>query len=311
MATSNNLHGIPFYATILDSCSSGKNLRKLEQAHARIITAGFSTHDFLRAKLASCYASSARLPRAFRIFSITNRRSTFLYNALLRGFTSLSLFPQSLAFFRRMLADNIPVDRHTLPVVLKSCACLSTMRLGRQVHAAVLINGFAPDAANCSALITMYSKCGDIVSAQKVFDQMPERNEVTWSAMMAGHGLHGKVSEVFGLFDRMVGSGVLPDGITFTAILTACSHRGLTQKGKEYFEMMERRFGLRPTLEHYTCMVDMLGRAGRIEEAEEMILGMKVEADEALWGALLGACKIHRKVEVAERIAEKFYGRKI
>lgn len=115
----------------------------------------------------------------------------------------------------------------------------------------------------------------------------------------------------FQLFDRMVGVGETPDPATFTVVLTACSHGGLMDKGKQYFEMMmEGRFGVRRGLEHYTSMVDMLGRVGQVEEAEKLILGMEVEPDEALFGALLGACKIHGKVDVAERVAEKVFGKR-
>lgn len=174
----------------------------------------------------------------------------------------------------------------------------------------VLVHGFGLDLANLNSLITMYSKCGDLGCARRVFDGMPERNSITWSAMMAGYGMHGNFCEVFLLFERMVDSGVVPDGATFTIVLTACSHGGFTDKGWECFETMGREFGFRPGLQHYTCMVDMLGRAGRVDEAEKLLEEMDVEPDKALWNALLGACKMHGRVEVAERVAEKFYGRR-
>ena len=170
-----------------------------------------------------------------------------------------------------------------------------------------MANGLASDLANLNALISMYSKCGDLAVARKVFDKMPERNLVTWSAMMAGYGVHGVFGEVFELFDEMVDAGLEPDGVSFTAVLAACSHGGFVEKGRKYFWMMERRFGVRPGVEHYTCMVDMLGRAGLVEEAEELIGGMDVQPDDALWRAFLASCKIHGKVEVAERLAGKVY----
>ncbi|XP_052196909.1 putative pentatricopeptide repeat-containing protein At3g11460, mitochondrial [Diospyros lotus] len=301
---------LPLYATILDCCSSTKNLRKLKQAHANTIKLGISHKDFIRSKLVASYAACSQMLEASFIFSLTNRQPTFLYNCLIRGFSSLDLFSESLSVFRQMLLASKPIDRHTLPAVLKSCAGLSALRLGSQVHAAVLANGFALDTANSNALITMYSKSGDLGSARKVFDQVPERNSVTWSAMMAGYGMHGDFGEVFVLFEKMLNQGIVPDGLSFTAVLAACSHGGLTDKGREYLEMMEGRFGVRPGLEHYTCMVDMLGRAGQVEEAEALIMRMEVEPDEALWRALLGVCKVHGKVEVAERVADRIYGKK-
>lgn len=210
-----------------------------------------------------------------------------------------------------MVISFKPFDRHTLPVVLKSCAGLSALRIGQQVHGAVLVNGFGLDLKNLNALIHMYGKCGHLGFARKVFDGMCERNEVTWSTMMSCYGMHGRFEEVFEMFGRMVEEGKKPDGVTFTAVLSACSHGGFVEKGREYFEMMEVRFGVKPELRHYTCMVDMLGRVGLVEEAEKLILRMDVEPDEALWGALLGACKTHGKVDVAERVVERVYGREL
>ncbi|XP_028756784.1 pentatricopeptide repeat-containing protein At3g46790, chloroplastic-like [Neltuma alba] len=240
------------------------------------------------------------------LFSFTNRRPTFLFNSLIRAYSSLNLFSESLSIFRQMLLDLKPFDCRTLPAVLKSCAGLSALPLGRQVHGAVVVNGLASDLGNSTALITMYAKCGDLVEARKVFDRMHQRNVVTWSAIMSGYGMHGKFDEVFELFDRMVEEGERPDGMTFTAVLTACSHGGFIDKGKEYFEMMDRRFGVKPGLQHYTCMVDMLGRNGQVEEAGNLILRMEIEPDEAVLNALLGACTLHGKVEVAERVAKRF-----
>ncbi|KHN36495.1 Pentatricopeptide repeat-containing protein [Glycine soja] len=302
---------VPFYATLLDACSSSKHLKNLKRIHALTITLGISRNDFIRSKLVSSYACCAQLHEANILFSFTIRQPTFLFNSLIRAYSSLNLFSQSLCIFRQMVLARKPFDRHTLPVVLKSCAGLSALRLGQQVHGAVLVNGFGLDLANSNALINMYSKCGHLVYARKLFDRMWQRNEITFSTMMAGYGMHGKCGEVFELFDKMVEAGERPDGVTFTAVLSACSHGGFIDKGREYLKMMEVRFGVKPGLHHYTCMVDMLGRVGQVEEAEKLILRMEVKPDEALWGALLGACKTHGKLEVTERVEERVYGREL
>lgn len=304
---------IPLYASLLETCSSTKNLSHLKQLHSQLITLGLSCHDYLRAKLVSSYSACAQLKEATFIFSLTNRRPTFLYNSLIITFSSLKLYTQSLSVFRQLLCARKSPDSHTFPAVLKSAAALSAHHLGQKIHAAILTNGFGLDLANSNALITMYSKCGDLITARKVFDIMSERNTITWTAMISGYGWNGSFNEVFELFDRMLEVGERVDGLTFTTVLTACSHGGFMYKGNEYFRMVfQGRFGVGPpTVEHYTCMVDMLGRAGRLEEAEALIEGMTVEPDEALWGALLGACKSHGKMEVAERLAEKIYGRRL
>lgn len=209
-----------------------------------------------------------------------------------------------------MLVACKPIDCHTFPAILKSCAGLSALRLGQQIHTAVLTNGFALDIANSNSLITMYSKSGDLISARKVFDTLRCRNLISWSAMMSGYGMHGDFKKVIFMFDMMVNVGILPDHMTFTIALTACSHGGLIDRGKDYFEMMKKKFGIRPGLVHYTCMVDMLGRAGCLDEAEDLILEMDVEPDEALWGVLFRACKIHGEEEVVERVAEKIHAKR-
>ncbi|XP_047306629.1 putative pentatricopeptide repeat-containing protein At1g56570 [Impatiens glandulifera] len=174
---------------------------------------------------------------------------------------------------------------------------MTSLQLGRQVHGAVVVNGFSSDTANSNALITMYGKCGDVGDALKVFDRMLERNSITWSAVMSGYGMHGLFEDVFVVFERMICEGIVPDGITFTAVLSACSHGGEIEKGKEYFEMMEKRFGLKPSLEHYTCMVDMLVRRGRNEEAKAFIERMEDKPDDALWRAFLGTSKASRETQ--------------
>ncbi|GMG98413.1 hypothetical protein Nepgr_000253 [Nepenthes gracilis] len=292
---------IPSYASLLESCSTTKNLRKLQQIHAQTIKFCISHHDFIRAKLISGYASCAQMAAANYIFSLSNRQSTFLYNTLIRGYASIREFHRSLSTFCQMLVAHKPIDCNTLPAVLRSIAGISALRLGRRVHVSVLVNGLANDAAHSNALITMYAKCGDFGLAHKVFDKMPERNLISWSAMMGGYAMHGKFTEVFELFSRMMDLGVLPDEATFTTILTTCSHGGFVDKGNEYFEMMEKGFRMRPTMEHYTCMVDMLGRAGRIKEAKELIEKMEVEPDEVLWRSLLVACKNHGEEGISVR----------
>ncbi|KAK7267433.1 hypothetical protein RIF29_20107 [Crotalaria pallida] len=302
---------IPLYASLLDSCTSSTHLQRLKRIHARVIRLRISTHDFIRTKLIHSYASCSQLHQANTLFSFSTRQPTFLFNSLIRAYSSLNLFPQSLSVFRAMLCSNKRFDRCTFPSVLKSCAGLSALWIGRQVHGAVIVNGYASDLANLNALISLYGKCGELVCARKVFDEMCVRNEVTWSTMMAGYGMSGMFGEVFELFDRMVEAGERPDGVTFTTVLSACSHGGFVDKGRACFETMKARFGVKPGLMHYTCMVDMLGRVGLVEEAEELVSRMEVEPDDALWRALLGACKTHGKVEVAERVEERVYVRKI
>ncbi|KAL9235412.1 hypothetical protein vseg_010171 [Gypsophila vaccaria] len=289
------------YATQLQYCCRAKDLQKLLQYHALTIKLRISYDDFIRAKLVSAYASCSQLSEAHLIFDRCNRQSTFLYNTLIRGYASIQQFDVSLDVFRRMMFCRKDIDSNTLPAVLKSVGAVSGLRVGKRVHGYGLVRGFGSDLAHCNALISMYAKCGDMAYARKVFDEMPERNLITWCAMMSGYGMHGEFDEVFELFDRLLDLGVELDGVVFTTVLTACSHGGRVEAGRAYFRMMTDVFKLSPSLEHYTCMVDMLGRSGRIAEAKAVVEKMDIEPDEALWRALLGACKFHRQSEILVR----------
>ena len=151
----------------------------------------------------------------------------------------------------------------------------------------------------------MYAKCGDLFFAKYLFEKMSDRNVVTWTAMIGGLGAHGFSREALKVFDEMVQAGVQPDAMVITAVLSACVHGGLVEDGERAFREMEERFGVKPTVEHVTCMVEIMGRAGRLEEAEVLVEGMECEPDEALWGALLCACKAHGKLDMALRVAQK------
>ncbi|XVE59642.1 hypothetical protein DITRI_Ditri05aG0062500 [Diplodiscus trichospermus] len=300
---------IPFFVSLLDECYSTKSLQKLKQIHAKLIVLNISSHSFLRTKLLSAYASCSQLREAHILFFFTSRQPTFIYNSLIRAYSSLNQFSESLSIFHHMIIAQKTFDIFTLPPVLKSCGQLSDVTLGRQLHGAVLVNGCSSDLATSNSLISMYGKCGELECAGKLFDEMPVRSYVSWSALMTGYEKVGMASEVFVLFEKMVGMGMEVDGVTLTTVLTAFSHEGMVEKGREVFETMEERFGVKPGLEHLTCMVDMLGKAGLVEEAEELVMGMELETDEALWNALLSACRVHGKVEVAERIEKRFVGR--
>ncbi|KAG9444409.1 hypothetical protein H6P81_015749 [Aristolochia fimbriata] len=290
-----SVHIIHKYANLIESCTSKKDLRTLRSLHARALVRGIAHHDFLRVKLVSSYAASARLSDALHIFHRAHRRPTFLFNTLIRAFASLNRHVDSLNLYVYMLRSGKPPDRHTLPSLLKSCASLSALHLGRRLHAAAVVHGFSSDAANSNALIAMYARCGDAGSARRVFDEMSERDVASWSAMVGCYGVHGRCAEAVEMFEEMVGSGVSPDGAALTAVLAACSHGGLVETGRRVFETMEGRFGVRPRLEHYTCMVDLLCKAGAVEEAKALIGSMEeddVTVDRAFWRAFLAPYRI-------------------
>ncbi|KAK9156849.1 hypothetical protein Scep_003423 [Stephania cephalantha] len=312
MKESKLFNTIPLYASLIETCSSTKDLKKLKQTHAQVVSLGIYHHDFIRSKLVSAYASCLRIHEAIHIFSRTNRQPTFLYNCLIRAYASLDLHRTSLRLFRQMMGAHKSPDRHTFPSLLKSIGHLSSLNLARQVHGFVVVMGDAGDLCVGNALVTAYAKCGCLGTARKVFDEMRDKNVVTWSSMMSGYAMHGESGEVMRLFEEMVEAGERPDEKVFTAVLVACSYAGWREVGWGFLRVMKERFGVKAGVEHYTCLVDMLGKAGKVEAAEKAVAEMVAEGvvcDEALWRALLGACRAQGKMEVAERVAERVYGR--
>jgi pentatricopeptide repeat protein len=181
-----------------------------------------------------------------------------------------------------------------------------SMRFGKQIHGHVLRNQYTSMmvfVANC--LVDMYSKSGDIDAARVVFDNMKQRNAVSWTSLLTGYGMHGHGEEALQVFDEMRRAGWEPDGVTLVVVLYACSHTGMIERGMNYFNGMSEEFGIVPGVEHYACMVDLLGRAGCLYEALKLVEGMPMEPNPIVWVALLSACRIHQNVPLAEYAANR------
>lgn len=198
-------------------------------------------------------------------------------------------------------------DKFTFPSILRACASIVSLEQGKQVHACIIKTESEPNIVLESSLVDMYVKCGTIEDARRVFDKMPERNVVSWTAIIAGYGRYGDSKEVFMLFEQMQQLGLKPNYVTLLAILNACSHAGLVDEAWHYFESIDRDYHIKPRVEHYSCMVDLLGRAGRLDEANEFINRMPLKPHAAIWGTLLGACRMHGNIELGKIAAEHLF----
>ncbi|KAG0476666.1 hypothetical protein HPP92_013507 [Vanilla planifolia] len=212
---------------------------------------------------------------------------------------------EALDLFRSMQMANCRPSVPSIVSVLIVCANLAILGHGRQVHAVMVRSHFDSDVFVVSALITVYVKCGELAMARMIFDMSDGKDVGLWNSMITGYAQHGLGEEALKIFNDMCSAGVIPDEITYIGALSACSYSGMVERGKAIFKSLNSNSIVRPTAEHYACMVDMLGRAGQIEKALEIIRKMPVEADAVVWGALLGACRIHKKVEIAEIAAKK------
>ncbi|KAL6645859.1 hypothetical protein ACP70R_017467 [Stipagrostis hirtigluma subsp. patula] len=229
------------------------------------------------------------------------------WTSLVSGSVLNFQYDRARTLFRRMVAAGTGVlpSSATIASILPAFANVADMKRGKEVHAYAVVAGVEQDLTVSSALVDMYAKCGLVLEARRLFDKMAERSTVTWNSMVFGLANSGHCHEAIGLFDRMLHDGARPDHLTFTAVLTACSYGGMVELGKDLYRAMQEEYGVEPRLEHCACMVRLLGRAGRLAEACDFIKAMPLEPDCFVWGALLGACRSHGNVELAEVAASR------
>lgn len=250
------------------------------------------------------YMKIGRVHAAERLFQEMPLKNLVTWNAMIAGYIGNNQAEEGLKLFKKMLESGFKPNSSSLSSVLLGCSNLSALQLGKQVHQLVCKSPLVSDTTAGTSLISMYSKCGDLNDAWKLFVQIPRKDIVTWNAMISGYAQHGAGEKALHLFDELKREGLKPDWITFIAVLLACTHAGLVDLGVHYFDSMARDFGVEAKLDHYTCMVDLLGRAGRLSEAVFLIKKMPFKPHPAIFGTLLGACRIHKNLNLAEFAAK-------
>ncbi|XP_078440545.1 pentatricopeptide repeat (PPR-like) superfamily protein [Wolffia australiana] len=257
----------------------------------------------------SCHAARLRHEKSLQLFMEMQetaglKPNTVTWSAVIGGLASGGRFSQALEMFRRMQELSVRHNSVTLVTVISSCAELSALWLGKEVHGHTLRTSFAANSGPNlveNGLISMYAKCGSLKDARRVFDGLSTRRDiVSWNAMISSYGISGLGGEALALFKEMVVAGIEPDGISYVAVLSACAHAGLVAEGKQLFRRVKR-----PGVEHYACLVDLLGRAGLLDEARSMIEQMVMEPNVYVWGALLNACRMHGNEVMAEEVGNR------
>eukprot|EP01018_Ginkgo_biloba_P027409 Gb_40680 [translate_table: standard] len=293
------------FAIILQACSNLGYLQQVKEIHAHTITTGFESHVSVRNALVSVYAKFGYIEDAQKTFSKILQRNIVSWNAMIGGYGQNGDGEDALRLFCDMRQAGMKPDKFTLSSVLSTCATLATLEQGKLVHAHIVKTGFEAHVSIVNALVTVYAKCGSIADARTVFDNISERDIVSWTAMIAGYAQHGCGKEALQLFEKMQWLGTRPNYITWVAVLSACSNVGLVDEGRHYFDCLSRDHDIVPGLEHYACMVDLLGRAGFLHEADDLISRMTVEPNALVWRNLLGACRIHDNVKLGECAAAR------
>eukprot|EP01018_Ginkgo_biloba_P013026 Gb_04659 [translate_table: standard] len=255
----------------------------------------------------SGYTQYGRIQDARQLFDRIPQRDIIAWSAMITGYVQNGYGEEALILFRQMKQAGIKPNQSTFTSVLSACAILGALENGKQVHERLIKTGFMADVCVQNALITMYARSGSISDSRQTFDKMPERELVSWNAIIVGHAQHGHGKEATGCFDQMQLLGIKPDHITFIGVLSACSHAGLVDEGWQYFDSMSRDFYILPQSDHYACMVDLLGRSGHLYEAVDLVNKMPFEPNSVVWVALLDACRVHFNIEIGKWAAERLF----
>ncbi|XP_057476645.1 pentatricopeptide repeat-containing protein At4g16835, mitochondrial [Actinidia eriantha] len=246
------------------------------------------------------YMKFGKIELAEKMFMEMPVKNLVTWNAMISGYVENCQAEDGLKLFRTMVELGVRPNPSSMSSVLLGCSNLSALKLGKQIHQLTSKSVLCFDTTVVTSLISMYCKCGDLKDAWKLFHEMPHRDVVTWNAMISGHAQHGAGEKALALFDGMRNEGIKPDWITFVGVLSACNHTGLVDLGIRYFDTMLTQYGVEPKRDHYTCMVDLLGRAGKLVEAVDLIKKLPFKPHNAIFGTLLGACRIHKNLHVAE-----------
>lgn len=280
------------------------NFHFLEEA-MMVFDSMYEKDDVSWTTLISGFAQLGYLAEAFRVFDSIAEKSSVCWNAMISAYVHNNQFHQAFALFERMMSEDVVIDNFIAASMLSACTRLGALKQGEWIVEQVKKSRIDLDSKLATTIIDMYSKCGCLDKALQFFKGLPRKGISSWNCMIGGLAMHGKGEAAIELLKEMESKKVAPDYITFVNLLSACAHSGLIEEGKYYFHYMKEAYGIEPGMEHYGCLVDLLGRAGLLEEARKIIKEMPMSADVGVLGALFGACRIHKNIELGEIIGKQ------
>ncbi|XP_020086163.1 pentatricopeptide repeat-containing protein At3g57430, chloroplastic-like [Ananas comosus] len=286
---------------VLPACALLNAIREGACMHGMVIKYGFESDLHVKNATIDMYAKCGDLPSSETLFLETKfYEDVISWNTMIAGYMHNGQASEAIATFHQMTSENIEPNLVSVVSVLPATGYLAALKEGLALHSYVIRLGFESHVPVGNCLIDMYSKCGKLDYACNFFNQMMYKDIVSWNVMLAGYALHGEAESAISLFSQVRDSGIEVDALTYLGALSACRHAGSVTEGKKIFESMRNNHRLEPHLEHYACMVDLLGRAGQLDDALSLIYTMPLAPDAAVWGALLGACKMHSNIRMGE-----------
>ncbi|XP_042512403.1 LOW QUALITY PROTEIN: pentatricopeptide repeat-containing protein At5g04780, mitochondrial-like [Macadamia integrifolia] len=294
-------------SSILCACAAKLAVCESKQLHAFALKTAMNSNVFVGTAVLDVYAKCNLTEDARLVFDTMSERSGVTWSSMVAGYVQNDLYEEALILFHRAQKMGLERSQFTLSAAVSACASLAAVIEGSQLHAVLVRTGFVSNLFVAASLIDMYAKCGSIEEAYFVFASMEGKNVVLWNAMISGFARHARFMEVMILFEKMQQMGIYPNEITYVSILSVCSHVGLIERGQIYFDLMNGDPSVESNVHHYSCMVDLLGRAGMIHEAWDLIETMPLKASASMWGSLLSSCRNHGNYELAEIAAKHLF----
>ncbi|KAL5997605.1 hypothetical protein ACLOJK_008535 [Asimina triloba] len=288
----------------LKACSSLSAIDKGRDIHDHVVRTGWESDVFVGAALVDMYAKCGCVESAREIFDRISERDVVLWNSMISAYSQNGHPGEALSLCRDMAKVGLRPTVATLVTVTASSSDVALLAQGREIHGFSWRLGFDSQDKVKTALIDMYAKSGWVRVARSLFECLIEKRVISWNAMITGYAMHGHASEALALFENMTKEAE-PDHITFVGVLSACSHGGLMDEGWWYFNLMVTHYSIKPTVQHYTCMVDLLGHSGQLDKAYDLIMRMSVNPDSGVWGSLLNSCKLYGNVELGEKALQR------
>ncbi|XP_057815493.1 pentatricopeptide repeat-containing protein At2g13600-like [Cryptomeria japonica] len=290
------------FSTILPVCAKLGALERGMDIHQKIIKSGFLSNVIVVTSLIDMYAKCGSIVKAHEVFDKMHQRDVAAWNAMIVGHVLNGVFDKALDLFRQMYLAGLKLDSSTFSSILPACSKFGGLVQGMEIHRKIIDCGILSNVV-VTALIDMYAKCGSIQKARLLFDKMHHRDVASWNAMIASYAMHGYSQDALKLFELMKQSETNPNHVTIVSVLFACSHTGLVDDGCKLFNCMNDSYFIMPTMDHYICMVDLLGRAGYLEESLRLIIKMPIKPDVVLWMCFLSNCRSHRNIGLGELVA--------
>ncbi|GAV89645.1 PPR domain-containing protein/PPR_2 domain-containing protein/DYW_deaminase domain-containing protein [Cephalotus follicularis] len=329
-------------SSILPACTELKDLNLGREIHGFVVRNAIGENVFVSSALVNMYASCLSVRQAEFVFVNMFRRDSVSWNVLLTAYFSNKEYEKGLGLFHQMRSEGVKLNQAswnavvggcvqnglneqaldklrqmqdsrfrpnqiTITCVLPACTNLESLKGGKEIHGYICRHWYFKDLTTSTALVSMYAKCGDLDLSRRVFDMMTRKDTVAWNTIIIANSMHGNGNEAVLLFHNMLGSGIKPNSVTFTGVLSGCSHSRLVHEGLQIFNSMNREHSIDPDADHYSCMVDVLSRAGRLEEAYEFIQRMPIEPSAGAWGSLLGACRVYKNVKLGRISANRLF----